>query len=106
MAVLLCRSDGKPAVPSLDQKKHPKIIIRNDPLISAASHRGKRVVNRSDNQYASEEQTREEAWRKAYERCMRGLVCYPSHILPVGVTLSYRVAFTGLRTNRIPTWAR
>ncbi|KAL5496963.1 hypothetical protein EMCRGX_G013344 [Ephydatia muelleri] len=75
MAVLLCRNDGKPAVPSLDQKKHPKIIIRNEPLISIASHRGKRVVNRSESQYASEEQTRDEAWRKAYERRNAQLSC-------------------------------
>ena len=68
MAVLLCRSDGKPAVPTLDQKRHPKILIKSHALVSAASQRGTRVVNRSENQYASEEQTREKVWRDAYER--------------------------------------
>ena len=67
MAVLLCKSDGKPVVPSLDQKKYPKIVIRCNPSIAAPSLRSK-VVNRSENQYACEEQTREEAWREAYQR--------------------------------------
>lgn len=67
MAVVLCREEGKTSPIPFELKKAPRIVIKNQPIPSPTRHATKTTA-RSDSHYACAEPSREEYWRKAYER--------------------------------------
>ncbi len=71
MAVLLCRSDGKPfpTPPPLEMRGLPRIIVDYEPLPEHSSYQGKQIATRTESHYACLDQPREEFFQDTYDRC-------------------------------------
>lgn len=71
MAVLLCRSDGKPfpTPPPLELRGLPRIVVDYKPVPDHSSYQGKVVEARTESHFAcAADKPEDELWKDSYER--------------------------------------
>ena len=68
MAVFLCRSGETVPAPSIELRNAPRLVVRSEPVTLGLDHQGKKINARSDSHYACDDPSREEVWKKNFDR--------------------------------------